>query len=427
MKNKILVLLSALLIFSMLGAGAYAASSKISPGLDVIAYNLELSKTGLVGDEISFTKEDFEQTLGVSSISSITVLTLPDAKSGVLELSGVPVMKNQIISAKNIVNLSFVPSGREEIQACFVVGSVSSSQPLAITCKVNLIDSLNFAPQVSVPSKEGYTVEAIQGISRYSYLQAKDPENDAISFKVVSYPENGTVRMIDRSLGYYCYKAIGSFTGEDSFTYVACDKYGNVSDEITVNINVTPQIISLDYHDMADHPAQYSAMKLAEKGIMIGETLCSKTYFYPEKEVSREEFLVMAMECAGIKPSVAEEKPTFGDADKVSKYFSEYVFYADKNGYISAMIGENSGMLRPDEAISIAEVSTVLYKILECKSVDAQAGATVSGDAPAFAKDSLAAMAQMEILDAQCLAQAGSPLTRAQAALILYNVMEYCG
>ena len=77
MKNKILVLIAALLIFSTLGAGAYAASSKISPGLDVIAYNLELSKTGLVGDEISFAKEDFEQTLGVSSISSISSSSSP--------------------------------------------------------------------------------------------------------------------------------------------------------------------------------------------------------------------------------------------------------------------------------------------------------------------------------------------------------------
>lgn len=425
MKKLITVLLTALILITSVNVGVCASSTRLSYGLDVIAYNLELSKTGLVGDKVTFAARDFEDTLGVSKISGITVLTLPDAESGALELSGIPVMKNQIISAKNIENLTFVPKDKSEIEVSFVVGSVSSSQPLAITCKISLTDSLNFAPEVMASPDGTVKMKAMQGVACYLDLDATDPENDGVFYKVTSYPKNGTLKMVDREEGYLCYKAIGAFTGNDSFTVVACDKYGNTSEQISVNVTVETKASQITYCDMDGDPALYAAMKLGEKGIMVGDTVCSMTYFRPDERVSREEFLAMAMCCAGITPESTKESVSFADADQISEYLADYLVYADKKGYVSAYVEDNGGVFGPKDDVTGAQACLILYNLSGCDYKGESQAFADADSIPAWAREPLDAMVGEGILSLSDYKGADMSISRSDAAILLYNFMEY--
>lgn len=322
MKKRILVILLAALLLTAGGSvlaaesGGSADSSgagvvRISPALDVLASDLSLTKTGLVAKDITFTATDFEKTMGVSHLDSITVLTLPDSDCGTLYLATTPVMAGQVITRESIASLRFTPAGKEEGSCSFVFGTVSSSQPLAVTCHLNLIKSLNFAP--TSPEIDRETLATIEGVPVYSSLKAGDPENDPLHYRITAYPASGTLRMIDRKSGRFCYTPVEGYVGEDSFSFVAVDCYGNESEVQKVTLVVEKAKTSVTYCDMKGNTALLPAMRLAEKGVMIGETIGASAYFHPEKEVSKAEFLAMTLCAAGIEVGEDNSKTTFAD------------------------------------------------------------------------------------------------------------------
>lgn len=81
--KKLAVILATLILLSC-GAAVYAAgtSAVVSPALNIISRDVSLIKTGLTGNEITFTAEDFDEALGVSKISSVVILTVPLADGG---------------------------------------------------------------------------------------------------------------------------------------------------------------------------------------------------------------------------------------------------------------------------------------------------------------------------------------------------------
>jgi hypothetical protein len=60
--------------------------------------------------------------------------------------------------------------------------------------------------------------------------------------------------------------------GKDSFTYVAIDSGGNISDEATVTVNIKKQSTNITYSDMSGNSSNYAALMLAEKGVFTGES-----------------------------------------------------------------------------------------------------------------------------------------------------------
>ncbi len=425
MKKKIIILISVFAMLVTFSAGSANASAiKLSPGLDVIAHRLELNKTALAGDKVKFSVTDFEEALGTKELSSITVLTLPDKNCGVLKLLGIPVMKNQIISAKNIENLTFEPTSFEECQTSFVIGSVSSSQPLAIKCKISLTASLNFAPEADSDSVQ--TITTMESVAVYSYMSAKDPENGKLSYKIVTYPEKGTIKVIDRESGYFRYKALGSYVGSDSFEFVALDEQGNSSKPFKVSIEIRQKGSDLVYCDMEDSPALYDALTLAEKGIMVGNTVASKTYFKPAENISKQEFLAMAMSAAGIKVKEYKDKSySFSDYEDVDIHLSDYVYKADKEGYVSAITESCGGQFKGSDDITTAEAALMIYNILGIKVKGDVQALSDMGTIPAWAEDSVAAVAAVGIIEMENYKGAMSLLTRADAAVMLCNMLEY--
>ena len=59
----------------------YATARVYSPapstGLTVLASQFRMDRTGLLGEEITFSPEDFERALNLTSLTSVTVVSLP--------------------------------------------------------------------------------------------------------------------------------------------------------------------------------------------------------------------------------------------------------------------------------------------------------------------------------------------------------------
>lgn len=402
--------------------GAVAAAPiRLSPALDVLATQLTLTKTGLVSKEIRFSAPDFETLLGVGYLPSITVLTLPDPAVGTLYLETMPVMKNQVISRSSLSALRFVPSTNEAADCSFVFGTVSTSQPLALSCVLRLTEGLNFAPETA--GNKSHTVSTLAGIPLYGLLTAADPEGDAVRYRITAYPEKGTLRLTDREAGRYCYTPVEGFTGKDQFTYLAVDEYGNLSEAVTVVLTVEENTVAVSYHDMQGHRALLPAMRLAQHGVMIGETIGSSAYFHPERAVSRAEFLAMTLCAAGIDPEFASDKTTFADDGQIPDHLRHYVSYAAAKGYVTGNTVDGTGYFEPNRAVTYAEAAVMLQSILGLKAEGVTSVFAEENTVPAWAESAVWAVAEAGLFPEGVFA-ADSVVSRADAAVMIAGVLE---
>jgi hypothetical protein len=276
--------------------------------MNILSSGVVVYKTGFAGQSITFSAQDFEEAVGVTKISSITILSLPDKQEGSLCLSGMEVLKNQIISRDFLSLLTFEPATDQAVDCRFTFGVVSSSGPLALECSLSLVDELNFAPTSAVPEEGYFSLTTLSGVSLYSTLDGNDPDGDEIFFRILSYPENGTLRMTDRNLGSFVYTPLSGYTGKDSFTYLVTDQKGNSGREVTVWITVEEPLVSLSYSDLKGNAAELPAIRLAEMGITVGKSIGGKSYFEPDMPITFGEFLAWSMISAGMNPADADWK-----------------------------------------------------------------------------------------------------------------------
>ena len=72
---------------------------------------------------------------------------------------------------------------------------------------------------------------------------AEDPEGGAVTFLLLTQPEQGTVTLDDPATGSFTYTP-GRRTGRFSFTYLAVDEYGGRSGPASVHITVEKKAAS---------------------------------------------------------------------------------------------------------------------------------------------------------------------------------------
>ncbi len=422
----------ALLCLSTLCAYGFTASAKegdvLSPGLNVISERMTMYKTGIANKPMKFSPEDFEEAVGIDRIKSITILSLPDAESGTLYLSSTPVMQNQVISRKALSALNFVPSGSDGVQCSFRFGVVSSSQPLTFECMVSLVPELNFAPTVALPDDGYLTTSTLANIPLYDRLPGEDPEGDSMIWRVTSYPSHGTLSMIDRTTGEYVYKPIDGYQGRDSFRYVVIDSDGNRCDEITVAIVVEKSGTSVEYCDLSGSPAELAAYRLAEKNLMIGRTIGGKTYFDPEGSMTRAEFLALVMCLDGRKVDYdAAASTSFSDDDGIPTYLRAYVSEAEKQGFAQDTAAAAGNFFFPNKSVTLSEAARMIAGVMDYTYTGASEAFADSEPASAWAKDSLYALAAAGVISESEFAGSDDELTRADAAVLLWKLMEVRG
>ncbi len=167
--------------------------------------------------------------------------------------------------------------------------------------------------------------------------------------------------------------------------------------------------------------AENAINALAEKKIING---IGDGMFAPAANVKRADFLIMLMNALGIDETAEE---SFSDVD-ASKYYAKAVNAAKKLGIAN---GDNNGNFRPEEFISRQDMMVLVCRAL--KTVDKELDKAENSVLDKFSdKDYISEYARESVADmvnAEIVSGTGSSIdpksntTRAQAAVIIYNVI----
>ena len=172
------------------------------------------------------------------------------------------------------------------------------------------------------------------------------------------------------------------------------------------------------YADTQGYDCRFAAEWLRNTGLFVGEQLDGQLCFQPEKTMSRGEFLTMLVRVLDVP--VDNQAEYTGFADQCPSWLKPYLAAALRTGISSGWpYGKEFG---PGEQISGAEAALLLQNALDLTvSADLVTGKDEDSDLPAWAQNAITTAVE------NGFDLSAAPLTRAQAALILYQVSKSLG
>ena len=421
MKKLFLLFLATVLVALPISISA----TTLSPALTTLTKETKMIKSGLIGQTMTFSDIDFKTAMNVSDFKSITIVSLPDSSAGNLLYGGRKVSEGQTIKRKNISALSFVPASKNVTDCKFTFTSEGLMGGAEMTCVLKFIEKVNYAPEHDFDEDESVSLWSQESVSVFGHLAASDPEGDALEFMIVSYPENGTLVLTDKTSGSYTYTPVSGFVGEDRFVYVVRDAYGNFTTPASVEIDVEKRLSSVCYTDMETHPSQNAALVMEAKGIMSGTRIGDNMYFSPESGVTRAEFVAMAMKAYGLRADSSLSTTYFDDNSEIPSALRGYVATAARLGIVHGSFNGEGLLFRPNDRITKSEAALVMSAITG-KSGGAELPVLADGEAlPLWAKSAVQGMYQCGIFVTEDGAyEHTAEVTRAEAADYFLRMMQ---
>ena len=420
----------------VLAVGAFAAQSEseqesnqvdidsciVSPALSILAAKGDMAVATLCGNDYYFSEQVFARSLNldVAALDYITVRSLPSVADGELLIGSTRVEVGQVISASNLKMLCYVAAEENaESRACFTFSPDGASYEIA--CNIYVLKDINYSPTVSIASGEALAVSTHKNFVGYGTLTAYDPEGDDLTFEVVRAPRHGLLIMTDASCGEYVYLPRIGYKGQDSFTYVVRDMYGNYSTSAQVSVQVSEPSVSVTYADMEGRRDYNAALTMTEAGIMQGTVQDDKTYFYPEQTVSRLDFLVMAMQAMGVGSVPSVSNTGFADDGDIPADAKGYVSAAYSLGYIKGSTDDKGNLcFAPNDTITRAEAAVILRRMVDADEAELTPAFADSSDIPAWASEAISTLSSLGVMTPT--GGAISPnveVTRGQTAMML--------
>ncbi len=421
--KKLLLTLTALtlLLCTTIGAGA----AFLGGAAPVLAEDVTLIKTGLLGENITFSDTDFKEALAVPDFSSVTVKSLPKSTEGTLLLAGRRIGVGQVIKRKNIASMSFIPASKSVTECQFSFTCDGLAGGAEILCTLKFIDKVNYAPKIDEAAGAALSVSTQKNVSLFGEMCASDPEGDALEYMVVSYPKRGTLTVTDKTTGEYRYTPDATFTGSDSFVYVARDEYGNYSYPAKVEIKVDRRASEVSYTDMVDRPEYGAALVMTANGIMAGTPVGDDLLFNPDGTVTRAQFVAMALKTVGVRRDTTLRATCFDDDADIPSSLRGYVATAQRIGVVNGSFSGGKLLFRPNDAITKYEAASILATLTGAKA-DGETAAFADADTiPAWARPGVLAMVSggiFRVTDGKIGADA--KVTRADAAVWLCRIAE---
>ena len=406
------------------GISAAVSDAPVSPGLLVLAERSPMAKAGLAGSPLTFSAEDFGRAMNLSSVRTVTVTRTPSPEEGELRLGNVVVNRGQTIRATALDSLSYVSAKGGVRYSSF--GFAVNDSPVEMTCEVFMLTSVNHAPTLSAVPKTALSVSTHKNVSLWGELPSHDPDGDRTVVEIVSYPKYGTLILNDAEKGEYTYTPRVDRVGKDSFTYVVRDEYGNYSASATVSLQVLQPSSTLVLADMGDQKGTNAALCVVEAGIMEGTRWGLDVYFQPDKEVSRSEFVVMAMKAMGISDPGNGVPVVFSDWEQISEDARSFVSAAYTLGYIQGEPSEQGLCFHGDRPITRAEAAVILGRMVNAATPTVQPVFSDGEEIPAFAEASVYSVAALGLLnDRGGSIEPLAAVTRLDAAEILSALLIY--
>ena len=192
-----------------------------------------------------------------------------------------------------------------------------------------------------------------------------------------------------------------------------------------VVVNKTPIVeekIVVNFTDVNNHWGKDYIIPLAEKGIIKGK---SATTFEPDSNITRAEFLTLALNVGGITAAAGETYPDVA----TDAWFSNTVATAKSMGLIDVNMTAD-GNFYPDKNITREEMTTVIVKLYESQKEPAPAGdvAGFSDNASfsAWTRDSIGKAVALGVVtgNPDGTFNALGNATRAEAAVIFSRLLK---
>ncbi len=359
MKKRIFTaILATLMLMAQTVFFANAGGYELSCGMDVLLSRSQLKKCGVANTPITFSAGDFDSVLGKSDY--VTFLSLPDKSAGKLMLGTTEIKKGQTLSRRSVNELVFEPAKDVQTTTLFTFSDRPDSTKYGI-CTIFVLENENLAPKaLDCP------FDTIKNISYKGFLKAQDPENDEISFFVVTPPKHGTLRLLDEKSGHFMYTPKKDFTGRDTFKFKVCDKYGNRSEALRVIVHVDEKSSDTVFSDMTNHWAHESAIAIFDDRVLSAEISNGKLVFSPDEKISRGDFLAVAMIAAGLENEVKRSYSTvFADDRNIPLNIKSYADTALSLGIIKGYPDGSGVRFESSSPIPRREAEIILSRIVE--------------------------------------------------------------
>ncbi len=412
------------------GGNAFVPDRKAAPaisyGLRVLAAREEMVMAGLCGNEIGFTVDDIRRAMNLGSLSYVTIKALPSPEEGTLFVGSVGAGVGQVIAADSLHLLSFAAADDGKPSETTIKLGINGSD-YAVTCRMCLVDRLNFTPTVALAPAVSLSIETYRDLPLSGTVSAYDPEGDEMTYEIVRYASHGRIALADRHTGAYTYTPDAGYIGTDRFEYVVRDSLGNYSTSATVNITVSERPASVTFADLADadHPA--AVLTLSAKGLMNGTQVGGASYFKPDAAVSRLEFLVTAMEACGVSAETVGSlhDPSVADVAAIPEAMRPFVSYALQKNYIGTRSVAGQPHFCPNDPITRAEAAVILSNIIGYAKEDTVTAFADADALPVWSSPALTSLSALGILSPpDGNANASATMTRGMTAEWLYRTMR---
>jgi hypothetical protein len=273
----------------------------------------------------------------------------------------------------------------------------------------------------AAPIAENLTLTTYKNVAITGQCAAVDPEGDLVTFRLAEKPARGQVELSED--GSFCYTPYENKKGKDTFTYVAVDESGNVSQEATVKVTIEKQSTKVSYSDMDGSAAHYAALRLAERGIFVGSNIGGVYCFQPDEAVTREEFLAMAMTAAGAQALDGVNITGFYDDEDIPTWAKGYVSAAVMAGAVQGSSNEaGQPVFRAGDGITAAEGAVIIDRLLAMGDVAAD-DVFDEETVPTWAYQSVVNMDAVNVVSLSDTSLS-DPMTRGQAAQMLSAMLD---
>lgn len=385
----------------------------LGPAAAVLCSDAKLTVTSYPGVKYTFSDSDFKCAMGVRDFTSVTIESLPDAKCGTLLYKGEKASVGLKILRKDISGLCLVPKSTFVEECNFTFTSEGQLGGAEMGCTVRFCTKENHAPKLS----QTVSTAAMSGTSAYGSLGVTDEDGDAVSVFLLSGPKYGTVAL-NPERAEYCYEPLTDKRVSDAFTVVAVDAYGAYSDPTVISVSVTARPIDCSFVDMSGHRAESAALTAVSAGVLTYETVGDDAYFYPEKTMTRAEFVGAALKAAKIAPSAKGSATFFDDNADIPTSLVGYVDAAARRGIVSGDFDGRRLAFRPNDPITKTEAAAILSSLLPAKTVSASADTSL----PVWAREPMQRCIEAGAFGAA--SDGDMPLPRSECAVALAALLR---
>ena len=351
-----------------------------------------------------FTVEDFSPTQ--EPLAGICITSLPDGAAGTVMLGNRILRPGDILAADQVEKMTFHPLRTQQDQVAQVSylpiyeNRVDQTEVLTLSIR---------GKEDKAPIAEDSAIETYKNLPNEGKLTVSDPEGEGLTYSLIRSPKRGTVEL--KEDGTFLYTPKKNKVGVDSFTFTATDPAGNVSREATVTVQILKPTDARQYTDTAGLDCRFEAEWLRNTGLFVGETISGQACFFPDKQVSRGQFMAMLVQSLNIPTEAVDAQAM---PENIPDWLKPYLAAAMRAGLLSGIPEKESF----SEAITGAEAAVMLQNALDLSVGDQalQTGMTEQEEIPTWAS------ASVTIMQGNGLSLSAAPMTRAEAAKVLYQV-----